>query len=234
MASAEPSTTRSAAAVITSRAWAAAIAAGENQRRQRGKRDANGEPAVGGVRFRAAGRQEGDERQQRDDQHVLEQQDGDDLLAAGGRRLAALFQHLHHDGGRGEHETGGADEGDERRKAEGRCGKRQQQRRNRDLRRAEPEYGAPQTPEPRGLHFQPDDEKEHDNAELCDVQDCLRVGEQPEPEGADDEAGGEIAQHRAEPDALEDRHRDHAGRKQRHYLDEIIACSLGRHRRLSC
>jgi hypothetical protein len=37
-----------------------------------------------------------------------------------------------------------------------------------------------------GLHLQPDDEQEHHHAELGDVQDRLRVGEQPEPERPDD------------------------------------------------
>ena len=41
------------------------------------------------------------------------------------------------------------------------------------------------------------------------MQDFRRLGEHPEAEGADDEAGGEIAEHRAETDTLEDRHCDH-------------------------
>ena len=46
-----------------------------------------------------------------------------------------------------------------------------------DLQRAEPEDLAPQAPQPRRLHLQPDDEEEHHDAEFGDVQDGLRVGE---------------------------------------------------------
>ena len=58
-----------------------------------------------------------------------------------------------------------------------------------NLRSAEPEDLAPQAPQPRRLHLQADDEQEHDDAELGDVQDRLRVGEQPQAERADDQAG---------------------------------------------
>ena len=60
---------------------------------------------------------------------------------------------------------------------------RQQRAADDDLRGTQPEDLAAQAPQPRGLHLQPDDEQEHHHAELGDVQDGLRVGEQPKPKG---------------------------------------------------
>ena len=48
-------------------------------------------------------------------------------------------------------------------------------------------------------------------------------------ERADDEAGGEIAEDGAEAHPPEDRHRDDAGRQQRHHLNQFAARSLCRH-----
>ena len=41
--------------------------------------------------------------------------------------------------------------------------------------------------------------------------------------------GGEIAQHRAEAEALEQRHGDDAGGEQRHHLREVIGGNRGFH-----
>jgi hypothetical protein len=101
------------------------------------------------------------------------------------------------------------------------------------LRRAQPEDRPAQAPQPRGLHLQPDDEQEHDDAELGDVQYGLRIGEQAEAERADDEAGDEVAEHRAQPDALEDRHGDDAGGEQGDDLDEVGCGCFGCHFRCS-
>ena len=92
-----------------------------------------------------------------------------------------------------------------------------------------PEDFAPQAPQPRGLHLQPDDEQEHHDAKFGDVQDGLGFGENAQAERADDKAGGEIAEDRAEAQPLEDRHRHDAGRQQRHHLNQIAARSLCRH-----
>ena len=105
----------------------------------------------------------------------------------------------------------------------------QEQGADADLQRAEPENLAPQAPQPRRLHLEADDEEEHHDAEFGDVQDRLGVVKDGEPERADDQAGGEIAQDRAEPEPPEDRHRDDARRQQRHHLDEFAARSLCRH-----
>ena len=91
-----------------------------------------------------------------------------------------------------------------------------------------PKISPPQAPQPRRLHLEPDDEQEHHDAELGDVQDRLRIGEQAEAEGPDDEAGGEIAEHGAEPEPLEQRHRDDAGGEQRDNLDQFAGISFSR------
>ena len=98
-----------------------------------------------------------------------------------------------------------------------------------DLRDAEPEDLAPQAPQPRRLHLEPDDEQEHHHAELGDMQDRLRAGEQLQPERADHQAGGQVAQHRAEPGALEQRNGDHRRAEQRDDMHQIGSLLRRRH-----
>jgi hypothetical protein len=87
---------------------------------------------------------------------------------------------------------GRGDESDERREAEDAMPTQRQERsRQTDLGRAEPEDRAAKTPQSRGLHFQADDEEEHHHAEFGDMQDRFGIGEQPEPEWADDQSRGE-------------------------------------------
>ena len=43
----------------------------------------------------------------------------------------------------------------------------------------------------------------------------------PSPNGPITSAGGEVAEHRAEADPLEERHRHHAGGEQGHDADEV-------------
>ena len=67
-----------------------------------------------------------------------------------------------------------------------------------DLRAAQPEHGLAQRPQPRRLELQPDQEQQQHHAELGEAQRCLRVADDAEPPRADERAGGEVAQHRAE------------------------------------
>ena len=108
----------------------------------------------------------------------------------------------------------------------------QQRAAGRDLRDAEPENIPPQAPQPRRLHLEPDHEQEHHDAELGDMQDRLRIGEQPQSERADGEAGGEIAEHGAEAGALEQRNRDHGRAQERDHVDQIGTLFRRRHRAL--
>ena len=155
--------------------------------------------------------------------------DGDGPLAMRRVDLVPLVQRLHDHGRRRQDEARGADEGHGRRDAERHGGPGQQQGGGDDLRRAEAEDFLPQLPQLGRSHLQPDDEQEHDHAELGDVQDGLGVLDQAEGEGTDHHAGGQIAEDRAEAHALEDRNGDDAGCKQRHHLNQIAARCLYRH-----
>ena len=112
--------------------------------------------------------------------------------------------------------------------------KRQQRPAGRDLGDAHAENIPPQAPQPRRLHLQPDHEQEHHHAEFGDVQNGLRVRGQPQPERADDEAGGEIAEHGTEAGALEQRNRDHGGAQERDHVRQIGTLFRRRHRALAC
>ena len=97
------------------------------------------------------------------------------------------------------------------------------------LRDAEPEDLAPQAPEPCRPHLEADDEEEHDDAELGDVEDGLGMREQPEAEGPDGETRCEVAKHRAQPQALEQGDGDDAGAEQCDDADEFGSLSGFRH-----
>jgi len=146
---------------------------------------------------------------------------------AGG--LAALVEDLHDDCGRRQHETHRRDEGDDRRKPHGNAGSGQQGAAGRDLHRAEAEDLLAHAPQPGRLHLQANDEQEHDDAEFGDVQDGLRVRKEAEPERPDDQPGGEIAEHRAQAQAPEQRHRDDTRRQQHHHTHQVVSVSFGCH-----
>ena len=126
--SAAPSTTSKAAAVITSRALAAARMRNSGFSSQipaaispanAADADADADPARTVRMVRHHRRHEGDDRQQRHDQQVFEQQDGNDLLPTRQRDVAAFAQQLHDDGGGSQDEAGRADEGHRRAEAVG-------------------------------------------------------------------------------------------------------------------
>ena len=52
-----------------------------------------------------------------------------------------------------------------------------------------------------------------------------------QPERADDQAGGQVAQHRAEPGPLEQRNRDHRRAQQRDDMEQIGSLLRRRHLR---
>ena len=79
--------------------------------------------------------------------------------------------------------------------------------------RPSPKIVAPQRPQPRRLELQADDEQQEHDAEFGDLQDLLAAGDQPRRR-ADGDAGGEIAEHGAEPEALEQRRGDHRAAEQ--------------------
>ena len=60
-------------------------------------------------------------------------------------------------------------------------------------------------------HLQADDEEKHHHPKLGGVQDGLRIVEQTKAERPNRQTGGQITQHRAQPQALEQRHGHHGG-----------------------
>jgi hypothetical protein len=196
---------------------------GGHEQRDRGSGNADRLPEFSRRKLRGTRREQGHEHEQGHDREIFQEQNRNDALAARRGRFAPFVEQLHHGRGRGEHEAGRGEERHERRKPPGHAGQRQQKRADGNLRYAEPENFLSQAPEPRRLHLEADDEEKHHDAKLGDMQDCLRIGKQPQAERADHDAGGEIAEHGAEPDALENRHRDDAGREQRDHLHELGA-----------
>ncbi|MOA04804.1 hypothetical protein D3C78_1243750 [compost metagenome] len=205
------------------------ITPGQDERADGGKRDADGDPALRRRHMFAARTEEGDKRQQRHDGQILKQQDGDDALALEARHAVAFLQHLHDDRRRGQHETGAGDEGHDDGKAEADAHQRQTRHTDQHLQGTQPENILPHRPQPRGLHFKADDEQEHHHAEFRYMQNGLRIGKETETIRPDHKAGGQITEHRAEADALEDRRGDNACRQQYDHLGQIISVRFYSH-----
>ena len=79
---------------------------------------------------------------------------------------------------------------------------------------AETEYRPAQHPQAARLQLQPDEEKQQHHPELGELQRGLDLPDHPEAEGTDQHAGAEIAEHRAELQALEERHEQHRSEKK--------------------
>ena len=82
------------------------------------------------------------------------------------------------------------------------------------MQRSQPENVGPQSPQPRGLELQTDDEQQQDDAELGKVQDPVHIAEQAQPERSDHGTGGQIAQHRSQTQPVEDRNGDDGRTKE--------------------
>ena len=81
-----------------------------------------------------------------------------------------------------------------------------------DLQPAEPDDGPAQRPELRGLEFEADEEQHDDDAEFGEVHDVRPLAaDEAQDGGADDHAGDEIAQHRAQPQPRGERGGDDGG-----------------------
>ena len=154
-------------------------------------------------------REKGDDGEQRHNQQIFKKENGDNALSARGGDVAALVQHLHDDGGRGEDEARRADKTHLPREAVKHPDGGEEDGADHHLQAAEAEYLAAQPPQMRGLHFQTDDEQKHHHAKFGDMNNRLRIGDEPQPERANGKPGGEITQYRAEAEALEQRHGDH-------------------------
>ena len=154
-------------------------------------------------------REKGDDGQQRHNQQIFKKQNGDHALPTRAGNIATLVQHLHDDRGRSQHEARRADETHLPRKAVQQANAGQQNGAHHHLQTAKAENLTAQPPQMRGLHFQADDEQKHHHAKFGDMNDGVRIGNQFQAKRANGKSGGEIAQHRPQPQTLEQRHGDH-------------------------
>src|SRR5215470_14996368 len=125
------------------------------------------------------------DRQQGDHRQVLEEEDPEGRLPHGGRQLVALAQQLEREGGGGEGEP-----------------------EPRHQRAADDEDPAPELPQPLRLELEPDEEEQEHHAGLGDVAHLLDARDEPEAMGADERAGDEVTEHRAQAEPLEERDGD--------------------------
>lgn len=157
----------------------------------------------------------GEERQQRenrDDRDVLKKEDSEGGLASGGLELAAFLKGGEHDrrGGHRDDEAGGerdakieAEEGAER--SDGRGGADH-------LETAESQQLGAHPPKEGGLEFETDEEEHHDDTELGEVHNVFgALADEAERMGTDEDAGHQVAENGAEPEAFRDRDRDDGG-----------------------
>jgi hypothetical protein len=154
------------------------------------------------------GRQQGEHR---DHRQVLQQQDPEGGASDRALPQALLVEGLQHDGG-GRH-------GQHHPDRQGRLPGQAQQHRDAgdgqrgadDLGAAEAEDRLAHVPQGRGLDLQPDQEQQDDHAELGELHDVGLLADQRQGERPDHHAGDQVAQHRAQAQALGDRHGDDGG-----------------------
>ena len=129
-------------------------------------------------------------------------------------KLAFLGENLQHEGGRGHRQS----EADDQRRGEVQAERQRNEPHqgacNENLRGTESEYRAVQDPQPRRLQFEADDEKEKHDAEFREMQDVVDGGDELQPPRTDDDARSQVAEHRAELEASEQRHGNDRGGKE--------------------
>ncbi len=193
------------------------IAAGEHDQRDRPRHPGHRHQRFGpgACMLLAARRQQGEQREQRHDGDVLKQQDRDRALRIGLLHRSALFQDLQGDGRRGQSER---DTHDQRAAPihAGEINEPENSRRGDDqLRCAEPQNIAAHRQQTPHFEFKPDQEHQHDNAELGDRQHLLGGRENAEPERPDHRARDEISHDGREAEPARNRHADDSGGEQR-------------------
>ena len=168
---------------------------------------------LGGDGKVAARGQQWDQRQHRHHRDVLGQQHGKAGAPATGAHQVLLGQGLQHDGGgrqRGqqpqdqrhlpaqpEPDQGGGDQ---------RCGQG-------DLQAAKAKQAVAHLPQGAGLQLQPDQEQHHHHAEFGEVLQVGGFAPGEAEQGPQHQAGGQVAQHRAQPQPHRQRHNQHSGPK---------------------
>ena len=187
-------------------------APGEQDRGQRQDRLEQRDRERGGDR----GRIEREHRHQDQERHhgkILEQQDREGGAPGDGDLLAALDEQLQHEGRRRQREPAADDDRGRHVHAQGPRERGDQRGREQHLRGAEPEHEAAHDAQPLERQLEADREQEERDPELCQHLRRRRLGDQPERLGADQRAGREIAEDRADPQAPEQRH-DHDRREK--------------------
>lgn len=174
-----------------------------------------GQFAAAGVAVRTAEqRDHGDQRDRRD---VLEQQDGEGQAAMGLGQFLALGEDLQAEGGgrqrqaqaehhRAVHRLVEADQGHS---ADHQAGQQH-------LQQADAEHRLAHHPQAPRRQLQADDEQQQYHAHLGDLRDAFRVVHQAQHAGTDQHAGQQVAEHRAQLQALGQRHHEHRRDQEDH------------------
>jgi hypothetical protein len=141
--------------------------------------------------------------------------------------LALLLQHLEGERGGRQRKRQPDEQRRPRGKPEHRPDRRQNEGGGEELRRAEAENGRAQCPQPDRAKLEPDYEQEQHHAELAELENLLDIVEGVERSqhiGADDDAGAEIAEHRANPEEAAERRSNSGGCQKNHHLDQLRRC----------
>ena len=154
-------------------------------------------------------RHHGDQRNRR---QILEQQDREHLTPIGRPDFLAFGQDLQAEGGRGQRQAAA----DNRRRLAGEpeqeVGRRaDHQQRGQYLQQPGAEHRAPHDPQPLGRQLQSDNEQHQYHAEFGDRPHALGIADQAQQLWPDQHPGQQIAQYRAKPESLGQRHHDHGG-----------------------
>ena len=165
------------------------------------------------------------QEQQRHDREILQQQDGKTHAASCGGEAPLLGQHLHDDCGRRQCQADADDHRAARLGAKRSRHQSDQDGRDQDLQRTEPEDQPPHGQHARGGQLEPDQKQQKHHTELADdaeppllrhgdpvqLRDC--IGKCPEALRTQHSTGQQERQHRAHPPPLDERH-DDGGRCQ--------------------
>jgi hypothetical protein len=216
----------SAAKISRSRSWATGRIAWRRTREHR-DRDLQGRDAQ---RRRNRGRSAAERQhadQERADRQILDQQHREGRAPEAGGEIAALGQHLQDDRGRGQRQPGP----DHHRRRPAQTGQERGQgdrhRGHDDLRRAEPEGPPAHQPDALEGQLEADGEQQEHDPQLGQGAGPLQIADQAQAGRPDHRAGDQIAEHRAELQALEQEHRDHRRREDDDDLDQVSGFGHG-------
>ena len=189
------------------------VAPDDDHARDRGRGDPEAHPQR--IRIRTLDMaDEGDERDQRNRGEVLEQQDAERRPARRRVELLAVAHRLGGDRSGREREREAADERGLPVHAPGEERGHEDHAARGELDRAAAEEGAAHAGEPARLELEADHEEHQHDAELGEVLRGGNVADEVQPPRADQSAGREVAEDRADAEARGERHADHRGREE--------------------